>query len=251
MPVKHDGSVDRWSRYRRRYESGEWRAVVFRDMILDDARELGNGGKDLTFLDIGCGDGFDADKRLQESLAKAAGRYIGVEPDTGVKVGGIFDVVHPTFFEDAPIEEESIDLAFAVMVMEHFENPGRFFDKLHGILRPGGVFWGFTVDIRHWFALGSLVTEKLGVKDWYLDRLHGGKGGGRYENYPVHYRANTPAGIRKLAGRFSRAEVINFSKVGQLDFYFPKSLRWAGRALDRAAMSLGLPGSILAVRLAK
>ena len=62
-----NGSESRWSQYKRRYESGEWRAVVFRDMILDDAKALGNGRDGLTLLDIGCGDGFDADKKLQES----------------------------------------------------------------------------------------------------------------------------------------------------------------------------------------
>src|SRR6266496_1869923 len=47
------------------------------NLILEDTRQLGDG---LTFLDIGCGHGFDGDVPLQRSLAQAAVRYVGIDP---------------------------------------------------------------------------------------------------------------------------------------------------------------------------
>ncbi len=68
----------RWAPYVERYRRGEWRDRILHDLILEDARQRGDG---LTFLDIGCGHGFDGDVPLQRSLARAAGRYVGIEPD--------------------------------------------------------------------------------------------------------------------------------------------------------------------------
>src|SRR3954470_3075796 len=106
-----------------RYRSGECRDRIFRDMIFADTQPH---GRDLTFLDIGCGQGFDGDVPLQASVARAAGTFIGVEPDRAIEPQGCFDVVHRCFFEDAPLEPESIDVAYAIMVLEHLPEPQRF-----------------------------------------------------------------------------------------------------------------------------
>jgi len=240
-----------WAPYLQRYASGEWRAPIFRDMVLADARALEHGRGKLSFLDIGCGGGFDGDARLQHSLARVAGEYIGVEPDEAIEVGDMFSATHRCFFEDADIADGSIDMAFAVMVLEHFENPEAFWEKVHKVLRKGGVFWGFTVDARHWFVSASLLTEKLRVKDMYLNLLHGKRGEERYENYEVYYRTNTPEQIQGLTQAFASTTVLNFRKVGQLDYYFPRSMRWLGRSVDRLALRMGWPGSVMAVRVEK
>ncbi len=241
----------RWVRYLQRYLAGESRGPIFRDLILDDARELEKHRSPLSLLDIGCGGGFDGNAKLQQSIAQVAGQYIGIEPDEAIDLGDHFTGSHRCFFEDAPIEHESVDIAFAVMVMEHFENPQGFWDKVHDVLKANGVFWGFTVDARHWFVVASLLADKLKIKDWYLNALHGKRGEERYENYSVYYRSNTPKQIRKLTTPFSSTTILNFHRVGQMDFYFPAKLRWLGRTIDRLAIGLGLPGSIMAVRVEK
>ena len=240
-----------WEPFLRRYTDGEWRAPIFRDMLLADAKALEKDRGGLTFLDIGCGGGFDGDGELQASIAQVAGQYIGIEPDTAIEIGSMFSSSYRCSFEDAPIEDNSIDLAFAVMVLEHFDNPQVFWDKVHKVLRKGGVFWGFTVDARHWFVSASVLTEKLHVKDMYLDMLHGKRGEERYENYGVFYRTNTPEQIEGLTNSFASTTVLNFYRVGQLDYYFPSSLQWMGRAVDRFAARMGWPGSLLAVRVEK
>lgn len=245
------GADQRWASYVSRYAKGEWRARIFRDMVLADAQVLKDDQASLAILDIGCGGGFDDDKSIQEEISHCAGQYIGIEPDQDIELGKEFTSVCRCTFENADIAPASIDIAFAVMVLEHIQDPALFWDKVHKVLKPGGVFWGFTVDARNWFVGASTVTEKLGIKDRYLDALHGKKGEERYENYGVFYRTNRPSQVRRYADRFSEVTSINLTKVGQLDFYLPRRLKRFGRILDRIAMRVGWPGAILVVRARK
>ena len=160
-----NNNEQQWRPYLERYKNGEWRAPLFRDMILADVEKLEEKNGKLSLLDIGCGCGFDSDAMLQHSLSQVAGQYIGVEPDVDIKLKNIFTSTYRCCFEDAPIQYSSIDIAFAVMVLEHFENPHVFWDKVLNVLKKDGVFWGFTVDARHWFVFVSLLTEKLHIKD--------------------------------------------------------------------------------------
>ncbi len=231
-----------------RYRAGECRARVFSDIVLD---EIGAASKPCTVLDIGCGNGFDNSPRLQESIARAATQYWGVEPDRSVHLGDCFDQVHHCCLEDAPLAKDSVDIAFCVMVLEHVVAPDRFLTKLHGILKPGGVFWGFTMDRRHYFCRFSQLFQRLGVKSWYLDQLHGERGIDRYGNYPTYYRCNSPEQVRANDAGFSNITCLNISKVGEVGYYVPLYLRPIARLVDRVNLTFGLPGSVLAVRLVK
>jgi SAM-dependent methyltransferase len=240
--------MTRWTPYLERYRKGEWRDRILHDLILEDAKRRGPG---LTFLDIGCGRGFGGDLRLQQSLARAAGCYVGIEPDSAMDPGPHVTERHGCVFEDAPLEFDSVDVAFANMVLEHLELPGRFWDKLYDVLRPGGVFWGLTMDARHWFCRASLWADRLKVKGLYLTALRGQRGDGRYENYPVFYRCNTPEQITRYTGRFRSCEFLNFARVGQCNYYVPRLLRPLTNWLDRRALNRGRPGTVLAVRVEK
>lgn len=248
MPSQINDQV--WTPYLERYHRGEWRGPVFRDLVLADAKAI-TQSRGLTFLDIGCGRGFDDDATLQRTLATAAASYVGVEPDAGIALQPIFTTVHHCPFEDAPIPPASVDIAFAVMVLEHLAEPQRFWDKVHEVLADGGIFWGFTMDARHWFVTASLLAKRTRIKDYYLNALHGGRGDGRYENYPVHYRSNAPEQILQYTHAFRSVDLLNFTRVGQMDYYFPRWLRPLGHALDRFAIRRGKPGSILAMRVEK
>jgi SAM-dependent methyltransferase len=184
-------------------------------------------------------------------LARVATRYLGVEPDPEVSPGDHVGELHRCLFEDAPIPAGSVDVAFAVMVLEHLPDPQRFWDKLYTVLASGGVFWGLTLDARHWFCQASLWAERLRVKDAYLSALMGKRGAERYENYPVYYRTNSPRQIARLARRFRACDFINFAREGQLEGYLPRVLHPLARRLDRAAIRGGRPGTLLAVRAVK
>ncbi|WP_406695909.1 methyltransferase domain-containing protein [Singulisphaera sp. Ch08] len=237
-----------WVPYLRRYRDGEWRDRIFRDMVADDARRMGRGP---TILDIGCGRGLDGSVPLQQSIADLADHYIGIEPDPEIPLADYFDETHRALFEKALIRPGSIDLAFAVMVLEHLPSPQGFWEKLWESLREGGVFWAMTVDGRHPFARASRWADRLRLKSRYLSLLHGERGIERYEDYPVYYRTNTPAQVRCHAARFRSVEFINLSRVGQWNAYLPRPLRPLADSWDRRAIRHGRPGTLLVIRAVK
>lgn len=238
--------TDAWTPYVERYRGGEWRDRIFRDLVLADAAKWGDRP---TIVDIGCGRGIDGSVPLQESVAAAAGRFLGVEPDRDIPLGGHFTETYRCSFEDAPLPPASVQLAYSVMVLEHLPDPGAFWAKLREVLVEGGVFWGLTVDARHPFCKASLWAERLKIKGLYLRLLGGRRGEDRYENYPVFYRANTPDAIRLQARDFSAIDTINFSREGQWSPYFPGPFRPLVDRLDRRAVARGRPGTLLAVRV--
>ena len=240
----------RWDGYQSRYMHGEYRAHIFRDMILAELKRLSSvSGEPLTIVDIGCGGGFDGDARIQQEIAKYAGSYIGIEPDKEVNLLPIFSRTFQSTLEDAAIEPDSVDVAFAVMVLEHIENPSLFWNQIRNMLKHGGIFIGFTVDARHWFVDASVAFDKLRIKDIYLNALHGKRGEQRYENYGVYYRINDPDSIRMQTIEFARSETIAFQKIGQLDYYFPNGIKWVARTVDRIDRWRGKAGNVIAIRI--
>ncbi|SIO61502.1 Methyltransferase domain-containing protein [Singulisphaera sp. GP187] len=237
-----------WAPYLQRYREGEWRDRIFRDLLADDARRMGSGS---TILDIGCGRGLDGSVLLQRSIAELADHYIGIEPDPEIPLADYFDETHHALFESAPIRPGSIDLAFAVMVLEHLPTPQCFWDKLWESLREGGVFWAMTVDGRHSFAQASRWADRCRLKSWYLNRLHGQRGSERYEDYPVYYRTNTPDQVRRFAGKFQSVDCVNLSRVGQWSSYLPRPLRPLADFGDRLAIRNSRPGTLLIIRAVK
>jgi SAM-dependent methyltransferase len=228
----------------RLYQQGLWRALVWRDLILADVARLSAP----VILDIGCGGGFDDDARIQHRISTAASLYVGVEPDPEARVADCFHEVHRGLLEDVALAPNSVDVAYAVSVLEHVEKPDLFFAALHRALRDGGVFWGFTMDGRHYFRFVSQALEFLGAKKWFLNRLHGSN---RYHNYRTVYRANMPGVLRNYLAPFARVELWSWGRIGQLQFYWPQTLHAFSRSLDRIQLRWHLPGSMLIVRAQK
>ncbi len=228
-----------------RYRTGLWRAPMFFEMVAADVQP------GSTVVDIGCGHGFDGSDELQAKLAAMTGRFIGIEPDTEIALGAHFTETHRALFHQAPLAEASVDLAYAIMVLEHVSDPAEFFQKLHQVLKPGGVFWGLTVDRRHYFCTISRWMDQLNLKSLYLNVTHGKRGEERYENYPVFYRCNAPEDYERMASQFASRETFNFSREGMVDSYLPVPLRPVSHWFDRRRVAAGQPGTLLAVRIQK
>jgi SAM-dependent methyltransferase len=237
-----------YDEYLQRYRRGEWRAPIVHDLIARDIRAAGSG---CTVLDIGCGGGFDDELALQQSLAALAGRYIGVEPDANVTPGPHVSEIHRCVFEQAPVKADSIDVMFAIMVLEHVQHARLFWDKVHQILKPGGIFWGMTVDARSLFANASYWLERLHGKELYMRWLMGRRGEERYLNYPVFYRCNTPLQIEYDTQAFTARDIINFSRVGQHRPVVPRWLYPLSDSFDRWIVDHDKPGTLLLIRLVK
>jgi SAM-dependent methyltransferase len=189
-------------------------------------------------LDIGCGLGFDGELRFQEALSAQAGRFIGIEPDRTIDPPKIFSEVYQTTLEDAPIPHGSIDVAYAVMVMEHVADPAAFWSRLHDILAPGGVFVAFSVNGAHWFAPVTRFMSVTRLKTRYLNLVQGERGTERYADYPVYYRTNTLRQIRRVARDFQTIKTVMFGATGNVAFYAPQALQPVVRSIDKLAYLL-------------
>ena len=229
------------------YQNGTPRAKIFQSLILQDLKTVENP----VVMDIGCGKGLDGAADLARVVANRSKSYIGIEPDTSIPWPTYITTLHRTTLERAAIKESSVDVAFCAMVLEHVSDPATFMNRVHEVLKDGGVFWGFTVDARHWFPAISSLFDKIKIKEHYLHLLHGKRGEERYENYPVFYRLNTPEAVEKHVSRFSERTYLNLYRPNQLNFYMPSPLRSFGSALNGVSHAVGFPGTILCVRLQK
>lgn len=152
----------------------------------------------VTLLDIGCGTGIGRNVEMQRELRKLAGTYWGVEPDTGVQIeDGIFDHVHRALLEDADVPENSVDIAYAFMVMEHVVNPEGFLEKINKVLKPGGLFIFCSPNKHSFFGRLAYWTDKLKVADLLLGMLHSEDT--LEHHYALAYKINTASDINKHA----------------------------------------------------
>jgi 2-polyprenyl-3-methyl-5-hydroxy-6-metoxy-1,4-benzoquinol methylase len=213
--------------------------------------ELEAAGETKAVLDIGCGGGFLDRFDIQKQIIEKSGAYYGIEPDKTAKIHSMIQNFEHATLETATIAPDSIDLAYATMVLEHVSNPKDFYTKLQSTLKPGGVFLGFTVDARHWFSKMSFFMQHLRVKDIYLNSLRGTKGLNRYNNYPTRYLTNTPKDLETLTASSFTLEYASLHKIGQLDFYIPGPLQRITRRIERYQINKNLPGSVLVVKLTK
>lgn len=201
-------------------------------------------------LDVGCGHGLDRSVDLQRSVAERC-TLVGVEPDPAIAPDGCLAEVHRCHFERAALPADEFDAVYCVMVLEHIEDAEAFWAQVHRCLKPGGVFWGLTVDARSLFALASQTMEKLGTKDAYLSRVGGERGSNRYENYPTHYKANSPRAIVRRTPEFASQQFLSLHRRRQMHYYVPPRFRFAMTAIDAVILTLRLPGSVLLIRLQK
>jgi SAM-dependent methyltransferase len=226
-----------WARCVARLNSPEWRTPVFFEMVRDEILAR-SAARRPTVLDIGCGLGFDGEVRYQEALAAVAGKFVGIEPDSAMELPGFFSEVHRTMLEDAPIAPGSIDVAYAVMVMEHVVDPVAFWSRLYELLAPGGVFVAFTVNGAHWFASVARLLSATKLKTTYLNLVQGKRGVDRYADYPVYYRTNTAKQVQRLARGFRTLRTDMFGAEGIIASYAPRPLQPVVRSIDRLAHGL-------------
>jgi SAM-dependent methyltransferase len=226
-----------WRLWLSRLNGTEWRTPVFFEIVSSEIAAR-SGAARPTVLDIGCGLGFDGEVRFQRALATQAGRFIGIEPDLSVEPPRVFSEVFRTALEDAPIERGSVDVAYAIMVMEHVAQPAAFWARLHEILAPGGVFLAFSVNGGHWFAPVTRLLSATKLKTRYLDLVQGKRGTERYADYPVYYRTNTPEQVRRMARDFRAVNTLPFGATGIVAAYAPPRLRPLVRTLDGVAYRL-------------
>jgi SAM-dependent methyltransferase len=182
-------------------------------------------------LDIGCGGALPP---ALAGLASREGTLDGVDPDPAVESHPLLARRWHSPFETSVVPGAAYDLAYAYNVVEHLAQPRPFFEGVQRVLKPGGVFWALTPNVRHPFAILSRTIERIGLKGMARRKMgRSDSGAMRVNDYPAYYRGNSPrAVLRAIRGLgFSRA-TFYFHPCLQWDTYFPRCLRWAPRAYD-------------------
>ena len=91
------------------------------------------------------------------------------------------DVFDPFFAPDPRVLDATYDFVTCTETAEHFFAPGREFERLDGLLRPGG-----------WLGLMTgLLTEDIDFPTWW------------YVRDPTHVAFYAPETLRWIAGRFA------------------------------------------------
>lgn len=183
--------------YSRRYNfhNTAARSPFFTSLLV---QELERRERPRRVLDIGCGRGMARNVTWTRVIREHTDDFWGIEPDTDVTPEeGLFDRFQHALMEDAELPEDTFDLAYSYMVMEHVADPPAFLRAVHRVLRPGGRYYFITPNGRHYFALITRSLKAMRLDELVLRMIHG-KGVDEY-HYPVQYRCNTPRDIGRHA----------------------------------------------------
>lgn len=89
-----------------------------------------------TVCDVGCGSGGFLLKSVQDRIIRGYGFDNLVE---NRESGNLIFTKLNLDREPLPLDDSSVDLATALAVLEHFENPLFILQEIHRILKPGGI----------------------------------------------------------------------------------------------------------------
>jgi SAM-dependent methyltransferase len=228
------------------------RRRLFVRLLLDElaaaraARQTSGDPSPVAALDIGCGHGIGAREDAAAWLRlvrEHCDELIGVEPDPdAAPPDGILSQLQHAPIEQAALPENHFDLAYAVFVVEHVDDPVGFLRAVRRALRPGGVFLFITPSGRH--LMPRLARLCMALKlDAAALRLVRGKAKVREYHYPTRYRMNTAKAVDQAAATAgfatdvspgkdaSEGRYVYFDTPGKSP-YFPGPLRWVQAALN-------------------
>ncbi|MBP0438577.1 class I SAM-dependent methyltransferase [Tianweitania sediminis] len=96
-----------------------------------------------------------------------------------------------------PFPDACFDTVFSDYVLEHVEDPGRFFGEVRRVLKPGGSFFFRTPNLFHYVAIAARCTPH-----WFhhlvANRVRGAAKD-QHAPWPTFYRANTRRRLQNLA----------------------------------------------------
>lgn len=220
------------------------RRELFSKLVLDElAKKISP-----TVLEIGCGSGMGVGKYAvdyQNRIANKANQFWGIEPSDS-PVQEWFDRVERCLFEDCTLPDNSVDVAYSHMVMEHVINPDKFFQRLERVLRPGGCYLFLTPNGASYFGLAGLVLHRLGIDENLLRVIKDKKSIDEY-HFPVAYQCNRPSQIASWTSPLGLSMEVGYYERNGAPGYFPKWSRpllsflcWKRRLIRRKHLLINL-----------
>lgn len=191
-------------------------------------------------LDVGAGQGRTGNPAI---IRQKVARLVGVDPDATVMQNPYLDERYQTSIEDfARSQGPNFDCLYMRFVLEHVTHPREFLSACRSLLKPGGMLFGVTPNIWHYFGMTTKLSAKLGIEDWLLERLIGARAKASY-HFPTAYRLNSLRTIRHALSvtGFREVEFRCFDQTNRFESYFPKPLRWFPGFYSRSVYTLKLP----------
>jgi SAM-dependent methyltransferase len=135
------------------------------------------------------------------------------------------------------------DVVLSIYVIEHVSDPAAFAAASARVLRPGGDWFGLTLNVRHYFGGTTWAMSRIGAADWLLHRLEGDRVGHEH-HFPPEYRLNSVRALRRVCADagFSRLEVRCYDATERYRWYLPGGLQWFAPAWTTFAYAVGRPG---------
>lgn len=191
-------------------------------------------------LDVGAGRGRAGTPELiQPNVA----RLVGVDPDPIIAQNPYLDEHYQARIEDFAREKSSsFDCLYTRFVLEHVTQPLPFLSACRTLLKPGGMLFGVTPNLWHYFGMATKVSAALGIEDWLLERLIGREAKDTY-HYPTAYSLNSVRAIKRTLARagFREVEFKCFDQAKRFEFYFPKLCRWFPRFYTWLVYTFSVP----------
>lgn len=200
-------------------------------------------------LDVGCGRGSYSEdsvplrKNLRILQGKVA-KVIGIDVDQDARNNPFLDEFHLIQGESWPVESNSIDLIICDNVLEHIENPERFFMETHRVLRNGGFLCIRTPNRWSYVGLAAtLIPNKL------HSRVTSVVQDGREEEdvFPTVYKCNSTGKLKNIMeksgfdciayGYEAEPSYLSFSKIAY--FFGVLHQRFAPGFLKPAIFAFG------------
>jgi SAM-dependent methyltransferase len=207
----------------------------------------------FTVLDVGCGRGAYGEdavavRRNLRIIKGKVSKVIGIDVDKGAGLNPFLDEFRFIEENSWPIETDSIDLIVCDNVLEHVENPERFFSEARRVLKSGGYLCIRTPNKWSYIALFSrLIPNK------YHSRVTGFVQDGRKEEdvFPVVYKCNSIRKIRKMmTGHGFECAVCGY-EAEPYYLSFSKIVYWLGVLHQRFAPAFLRPAIFAFGRIKK
>jgi SAM-dependent methyltransferase len=199
-----------------------WYHPVFTQLVLKEIRARNKP----VVLDIGCGNGVGGFIEYTQVISAEADQLWGIEPDDSIEEQpGVFYHCQQALLEDAELPGNGFDVAYAVFVLEHVQDPDEFFRAVYRALKPGGVLVAITPNAGAFFGMTSRILNRLKLDELVL-RIVKRKAAIEEYHYPLASKCNTQRQLSRIADRvgFAEPEILYFQFAGT-DGYFPGPLR--------------------------
>lgn len=190
-------------------------------------------------LDIGCGRGSCSEDpiTIRKNLRILKGKsktVIGIDVDKNAEKNPFLDVFHFLHDERWPLDDNSIDLIICDHVLEHIENPEKFFSEIQRVLKHGAYLcirtpnsWGY-----------AAVVSKIVPNRYHFRVLEKAQENRKEEDvFPTYYRCNSIPKLRVILNKYGIEHAVYAYEAEPSYLSFSKFTYWLGVLHQRFAPS--------------